>query len=180
MQLDQLRRRSGERGWNVAGEFVDHGVSGAKFQRPQLARLLELVNRHGCDIVIVWKLDRLGRSLIDLVQILEHFRQQQVEFVSLTDQIDTTTAGGKLHFHILAAFAQFERDLISERTTAALDLARRKGIRLGRPRLNVDRAAIYRDWQRGASFRKLAREYRISKTQAQAICIALDRRKGDR
>lgn len=106
-------------------------VSGTK-ERPKLAEALEFL-REG-DTLIVWRLDRLGRSLKDLVSIVASLEERKINFVSLTENIDTTTATGKLIFHIFASFAEFERNLIRERTKAGLTAARQRGVKGGRKR----------------------------------------------
>ena len=118
--------------------------SGVKNDRPQLKAALEYV-RPG-DTLVVWKLDRLGRSLQDLIAIVNGLARGEVGFRSLTEAIDTTTPGGKLVFHVFGAMAQFERDLLSERTLAGLEAARARGRVGGRPRaLDPDQAALARD-----------------------------------
>lgn len=109
----------------------DFGISGAKVRRPGLNKALKQV-RTG-DVLVVWKLDRLGRSLPHLVETINGLRERGVGFRSLQEQIDTTCAGGRFYFHMLAALAEFERELISERTRAEMASARRRGIHIGRP-----------------------------------------------
>ena len=87
------------------------------------------------DTLVVWRLDRLGRSLNDLIAIIDELGKRGIEFVSLTESIDTTSAGGRLYFHLMGALAEFERALISERTKAGMREAKRRGITLGRPRI---------------------------------------------
>lgn len=111
--------------------FIDEGVSGAKAHRPELDRMVGML-REG-DTVVVWKLDRLGRSLQNLVELVNKFDGMGVQFRSLTEAIDTTTPGGVLVFNIFASLAQFERDLIRERTSAGLQAARARGRYGGRP-----------------------------------------------
>ena len=122
--------------------FVDT-ASGAKAHRPELDRMMELL-REG-DVVVVWRLDRLGRSVQNLVELMYRFQEMGVGFVSLNEAIDTTTPGGVLVFNIFAALAQFERDLIRERTNAGLEAARARGRRGGRPaKLDVKQVAEIR------------------------------------
>lgn len=104
--------------------------SGKGKDRPELEKMLEALR--GGDTVVVWKLDRLGRSLKDLIEILDGFKTNGVQFISLTENIDTTSAVGELTFHIIGAMAQFERNLISERTKAGLASARARGRMGGR------------------------------------------------
>ncbi|WP_295373139.1 recombinase family protein [Pseudacidovorax intermedius] len=111
--------------------FSDQGVSGAVFERPGLTRALRRVRRG--DTLVVWKLDRLGRSLGKLVQVVGVLRTKQVDIASLSEAIDTGTPGGTFLFHLMAALAEFERSLISERTRAGLAAAKKRGRRIGRP-----------------------------------------------
>lgn len=111
--------------------FSEH-ISGAKSDRPQLQEMIKHL-RQG-DVVVVWKLDRLGRSLRDLVNLVSKFQDGGIEFQSLQDNIDTTTPAGKLAFHLFAALAEFERDIISSRTKAGLEAARARGRKGGRPK----------------------------------------------
>lgn len=112
--------------------FKDHGISGAARERPGLSRVLATAKRG--DVLVVWKLDRLGRSLPHLVEVIDALRQIGVGFRSLQEQIDTTSAGGRFYLHILAALAEFEREMISERTKAGMAAAKRNGKHVGRPR----------------------------------------------
>lgn len=109
----------------------DHGLSGAATSRPALSSALAAL-RTG-DVLVVWKLDRLGRSLPHLIEVITALRESGIGFCSLQEQIDTTSAGGRFYLHILAALAEFERELISERTRAGMQAARRRGVSLGRP-----------------------------------------------
>lgn len=125
LQKDALRKVGCEK------IFSEH-ISGAKSDRPQLEEMMKHL-RQG-DVVVVWKLDRLGRSLRDLVNLVSKFQDAGVEFQSLQDSIDTTTPAGKLSFHLFAALAEFERDIISSRTKAGLEAARARGRKGGRPK----------------------------------------------
>jgi DNA invertase Pin-like site-specific DNA recombinase len=111
--------------------FTDEGVSGAAVLKPELARALDFA-RPG-DVLAIWRLDRLGRSLRDLIDTAQLLDQRHIGFRSLREAIDTTTASGRLYFHLMGAFAEFERDVIRERTVAGLLAARAGGKRLGRP-----------------------------------------------
>ena len=112
--------------------FEDHGISGSAIERPGLDEALGALAEG--DILVVWKLDRLGRSLSHLVSILDDFGRRRIGFVSVTENIDTTTAGGRLVFHMMAALSEFERSLIVERTKAGMTAARRRGKHIGRPK----------------------------------------------
>lgn len=111
-------------------------ASGAQRDRPQLARALEYL-RAG-DVLVVWKLDRLARSLRQLIETVEDLQEREIGFVSLTEGIDTTSPGGKLVFHIFGALAEFEREMIRERTKAGLKAAKGRGRKLGRPAALTD------------------------------------------
>jgi DNA invertase Pin-like site-specific DNA recombinase len=115
--------------------FKDEGLSGATTKRPALLRCFKALQYS--DILVVWKLDRLARSLRDLITIMENFNKRGIKFRSLTEEINTTTPGGKLIFHIFAALAEFERALIIERTRAGMKAARARGVRPGpKPKLS--------------------------------------------
>lgn len=116
--------------------FKDHGVSGAQNNRPGLRKALKAASAG--DVLIVWKLDRLGRSLPHLVEVINKLRKVGIGFRSLQEQIDTTSAGGRFYLHILAALAEFERELISERTKAGMAAAKRNGKHVGRPHKLTD------------------------------------------
>lgn len=125
LQLDALEHAGCE---NI---FKDEGVSGAATTRPGLNEALSTLQPG--DVLTVWKLDRLGRSLPHLISVIEELQKKGAGFKSLSESIDTTTAGGKLIFHIFGALAEFERSLIAERTRAGLQAAKKRGKQLGRP-----------------------------------------------
>jgi len=132
MQTTELRQYCHQRGWQIAGEYVDT-VSGAKDSRPELNRLLTDVHQRKCDLMLVWKLDRWGRSLRHLVNSLAELEARGVAFVSLRDNLDLSTPAGRLMFQVIGAMAEFERALIVERVRAGMRNARVKGHRIGRP-----------------------------------------------
>ncbi|WP_319519003.1 recombinase family protein [uncultured Martelella sp.] len=117
--------------------FTDQGVSGADFARPGLTKLLKKLQPG--DRLTVWRLDRLGRSLFELIRLVQELDERDVEFRSLSESIDTSTSGGRLLFHLLASMAEFERSLVSERTRAGMAAARARGSRIGRrPALSAE------------------------------------------
>lgn len=132
LQLSPLREYCERRGFAIAGEYVDNGVSGSKDRRPQLDRLMTAARKREIDTIVVWKLDRFGRSLKQLVTALDELSSIGVAFISYQDNIDFSTPSGRLQFHIIAAMAEFERELIRERVKAGLENAKRKGKKLGR------------------------------------------------
>jgi DNA invertase Pin-like site-specific DNA recombinase len=131
MQLAELREYAGRRGWQVVEEFTDQGVSGCKESRPALNRLMSDACRRRFDAVLVWKIDRFGRSLKHLVNALAELAALGVAFISLRDNLDLSTPSGRLMFQIIGAMAEFERALIQERVRAGIRNARAKGQRLG-------------------------------------------------
>src|ERR1700731_4826253 len=151
MQTRELREYCERRGWTVAGEYVDIGISGTKEKRPELDRLLGEAHRRRFDVVVVWRFDRFARSVSHLLRALETFKSLGIEFVSLTEGVDTSTPTGKMIFTVLGAVAELERSLIVERVRAGLRNARAKGKHLGRPRKVPDATEIKRLRGQGAS-----------------------------
>jgi len=162
MQTRELRQFCEARGWQIAGEYVDEGVSGAKDSRPELNRLLADAHKRRFDAVVVWKFDRFARSVSHLLRALETFKALGVEFVSLSEQVDTSTPTGKMIFTVLGAVAELERSLIAERVRAGLRNARAKGKKLGRPRVSVDAVKVAALRAQGQSWPKIARELGVS------------------
>ena len=174
MQLRELRDYCERRGWTVAGEYVDTGISGAKDRRPELDRMMADAHKRRFDVVAVWKFDRFARSVSHLLRALDTFRVLGVEFVSLSESLDTATPAGRMVFTVLGAVAELERSLIADRVRAGLRNARAKGKRLGRPRVVVDRARIDRLRAEGHSWANIATQlgvgegtvYRLAHTSA--------------
>lgn len=135
-QLAELRRYISARGWSGV-EYVDRGVSGAAERRPALDQLLADAKRRRLDVVVCWRLDRLGRNLKHLISLLDDLQALGVGFVSLGEGIDTQTPSGRLQLHILGALAEFERGRIKERVLAGLARARAQGRKLGRPEARI-------------------------------------------
>ncbi len=158
MQTRELREYCARRGFDVAAEYVDVGISGAKDSRPELNKLMADAHRRRFDAVVCWKFDRFARSVSHLLRALETFQALGVEFISLSEQLDTSTPTGKMVFTVLGAVAELERSLIAERVKAGLRNARAKGRKLGRPRVAVDAAQIARLRAAGASWPAVARE----------------------
>lgn len=156
-QLLELREYCERRGWQIAGEFVDQGVSGAKDSRPELNRLMADAHRRLFDAVIVARFDRFARSVSHLLRALETFNALGIAFVSLSESIDTSTPAGKLVFTVLGAVAELERSLIAERVRAGLRNARAKGKRLGRPPVLVSASQIARLRAQGLGWKPIAR-----------------------
>jgi len=133
-QVLELRTYCTARGWTIVSEYIDTGVSGSTTSRPQLDALIRAARRRQFDTVVCWKLDRVGRNLQHLITLLDEITSLGVGFVSLGESIDLSTSAGRLQLHLLAAFAQFERERICERVYAGIARARQHGKRLGRRR----------------------------------------------
>jgi DNA invertase Pin-like site-specific DNA recombinase len=162
MQLRELRGFIDRRGWQITGEYVDKGISGSKDSRPALDRLMTDASRRKFDAVLVWKLDRFGRSLRHLVNALAELEALGLTFVSLRDNLDLSTPSGRLMFQIIGAMAEFERALIQERVRAGLRNAKSKGVRLGRPLVFVSESRIDALRASGASWRAIAKDLGVS------------------
>jgi DNA invertase Pin-like site-specific DNA recombinase len=162
LQTRDMHQFAEARGWKLVDEYVDSGVSGSTDSRPELNRLMADAKRRKFDVVLVWKLDRFGRSLRHLVNALAEFESLGIAFVSLSDNLDLSTASGRLMFQIIGAMAEFERALIQERIRAGLRNARAKGVRLGRPKTFVDEARIEYLRSQGRSIREIASDLGVS------------------
>ena len=132
MQLVQLREYAQRRGWEIADEYIDEAVSGIKKKRPGLDRLMADCQQRLVDVVLVWKFDRFARSVTHLTQALETFQSLGIDFISYSQNLDTSTPMGKMLFVILGAVGELERDLIRERTEAGRQVARTRGVKFGR------------------------------------------------
>ena len=171
MQLAELRDYATRRGWHIAGEYVDQ-ASGAKESRPALNRMMTDARRRKFDVIAVWKIDRFGRSLRHLVNSLAELEALGVAFVSLRDNLDLGTPAGRLMFQIIGAMTEFERALIQERVRAGLRNAKKKGKRLGRPRVVVDSARILALRSRGLSWIAIAGELGIGEGTVRRAFLA--------
>jgi DNA invertase Pin-like site-specific DNA recombinase len=173
MQLAELREYASRRGWQITAEYVDHGVSGSKESRPSLNRLMVDAHRRAFDAVLVWKIDRFGRSLKHLVNSLADLAAYGVAFISLRDNLDLSTPSGRLMFQIIGAMAEFERSLIQERVKAGLRNAKAKGKRLGRPRVYADGHKVAELRTRGLSWAEVCSALNLSKGTAQRCFYSL-------
>ncbi len=162
MQLDELRAYCQRRGLEIAAEYCDQGVSGSIESRPALNKLMADARRRKFDVLIVWKLDRFGRSLKHLVTALADLEALGIALVSLRDNLDLSTPSGRLMFQIIGAMAEFERSLIVERVRAGQAAAKRRGVKFGRPRVKVDAVEIRRLRSEGQSFARIAEDTGLS------------------
>jgi DNA invertase Pin-like site-specific DNA recombinase len=173
MQLRELRTYCRAREWKIFDEYVDH-MSGLRDSRPELDRLMADAHRRHFDVVVVWKFDRFARSVSHLLRSLETFSALGIEFVSLSEQVDTSTPTGKMVFTVLGAVAELERSLIGERVRAGLRNARAHGKKLGRPPLRelsvADIRQLRQDRRRGTSFKRLAHDHGVSVWAAFQLC----------
>jgi len=156
MQLRDLRQLALQRGFEIIAEFCDEGVSGSRDSRPQLDRMLQDAQRGKFQAILIWRLDRLGRSLQHLVRLFESFRVWNIALISFGEGLDFSTPMGKLFYQLSGAFAEFERDCIRERVRAGLRNAKAKGRKLGRPRVVVDSRRIAALRNGGASWATIA------------------------
>jgi len=168
MQTRALREYAGRRGWTIASQVKE--VGGGASQRQQREKLLEAARRREIDVVLVWRLDRWGRSVTDLLATLQELEHLGVGFVSLTEALDLTTPAGRAMAALLAVFAEFEREILRERVRAGLAHARQNGQRLGRPLTAALHADQVRKLQRaGISKSEIARRLQIGRTSVRRI-----------
>jgi len=174
LQMREVRQFVQRRGWQIAEEYIDKGISGNKEKRPALDKLMSDAKRRRFDAVVVYRYDRFARSLRHLVNALEEFRALGIEFVSIHEGVDTSTPNGRLVFGIFASIAEFERELIRARVRSGLAAARARGIQLGRPALRKFTAKeikqLRRDRRKGMPFQKLAQLHGTSVWTAFQIC----------
>lgn len=162
MQIKKCREYAKTRNWTVVSVMKDIG-SGAS-QRPQRADVLKLARKREIDAVIVWKLDRWGRSTSDVVATLEELRELGVKFVSITEALDFSTAIGRAMSGLLSVFAEFERDMIRERVRAGLQHAKSKGVRLGRPPLvRLKEKEIKAFYKKSKNISETGRKFNVSR-----------------
>ncbi len=180
-QLLELRQAAERLGWEVVGEFIDHGISGAKGrkERPKLDALLKGVARKEFDVVAAWSVDRLGRSLVDLVGLLQELHSTGVDLYLHQQGINTTTPAGKALFQMMGVFAEFEREMIRERVTAGLARARKQGTKsgkaIGRPMVaDGVEASILELRAQGLGMLKIAKEAGCGVSTVQRVLKAAE------
>ena len=162
MQLDELRQFAARSGWKIYKEYIDENFTGANTNRPAFQEMMDAARKRRFDMLIVWKLVRLSRSLKDLINTIDELGSSGIDFVSYDNKLDTSTPTGKLVFQIVGAVAEFEKDIIKERVVSGLASARLKGKRLGRPpvpSVTMEKAQEMRS--EGLSFRKIGKELGI-------------------
>jgi putative DNA-invertase from lambdoid prophage Rac len=171
MQLEAMCAYAGHRGWIVTTEVKD--VGSGSIQRPKRELLMKAARRREIDAVLVWRLDRWGRSVADLVLTLKELNELGVAFVSLTEALDLTTPTGRAMAGLLAVFAEFEREVLRERVRAGIAQARKQGRRHGRPRSAAHKADQVRSlFATGANKSEIAKLLAIGRTSVRRILAA--------
>ena len=153
-----LERYCKQRDFEITGIFEDKGISGSKSDRPALNELMKQARQRKFDVVLVWKFDRFARSVSHLLQALQEFKDLNIDFISISEGIDTSTAMGKMVFTFLGAIAEFERNLITERVRAGIQRAKSEGKHCGRPKKAFDTAKAQQLHNRGYGCKRIARE----------------------
>lgn len=172
LQEAELKTHARIRGWSNLEVFSDK-ATGTNTDRPEFQRMMKLVRNGSIGLVLVWKLDRMARSTRDLVNVLHELTELDVQFVALKDNIDLTTASGKLLCHLIGAFAEFEASLIKERVRAGLARAKERGVRLGRPRKSkIDHVKIRELRKSGTGPTQIARDLGICRATVYRILKA--------
>ena len=173
--LEEVAERSG---WHIVYKFEDKAISGAKGRgsRPAFNSLIQACMRREVDIVAVWSIDRLGRSLKDLIGFLQDIESLDVDLYMHKQSIDTSTPSGKLLFHICGVFAEFERSIISERVRAGLEQAKENGKRLGRPPVDPKTEnEIEKMLQDGVGILRVAKSVGVGTSTVQRVKAEIDR-----
>ena len=175
-QVYQLRETARRYGWKVVAEHTDHGISGSRDerQRPGFQRLWTMVQQRKVDVVMVWSIDRLSRSLNDLLRFVTEMQSCRCDLFSLSQNIDTTTPSGKLCFQVFGALSEYENAIRRDRILAGLERAKREGKKLGRPSSINDavRSSVRILREQGMSIHKIARELKIGVGSVQKVLQA--------
>jgi DNA invertase Pin-like site-specific DNA recombinase len=164
-QINTLREYIEKRSWKLFREYIDTGFTGSNTKRPAFNEMIADAKKRSFDVLLVYKLDRLSRSLKDLITTLDDLQSLGIDFVSYDNGLDTTTPTGRLLFHVVGAVAEFEKEIIRERVIAGLHNARSKGKRLGRPPIPCPAFDQAKDLRKtGLSFRKIAKELNMDES----------------
>ena len=172
-QLDELRKVCEQNEWKVVSEFVDEGISGAKGRdkRPGLDKMMQGIVRKDFELVVVWSLDRLGRSVQHLINLLSDMREKGVDVYSHKQGIDTTTTTGRMMFQFLSIFADFEREMIRERVIAGQQRARMRGVKLGRRPISKEKVEAILELRRdGMGMNRIAKTLGVGSSQVHRVC----------
>jgi len=162
-QLTELRTLAQRMGYTIAQEFIDEGISGTKAKRPALDSMMKMATQRKFDMVMCWSIDRLGRSLQNLLELLNQLDSLRVDLFFHQQAIDTSTPMGKMVFSILGALGAYERELIRERVIVGLQTAKIRGVKLGRPSIINDRLkhAVTLLSEKGMGIKQIAKELKI-------------------
>jgi len=172
VQLEEIRQFAARKGWTLVATYADV-ASGAREDRIDFRRLLADAAKGKLEVVIVQRFDRAARSVKQLVETLEHLRRCRTSFVSLKEDVDTSTPAGELIFHVMAAIGQFERALIGDRIRSGLERAKALGKVVGRPRVRISGDQVLALRAQGLSYRGIARRLRISPALAHRLAHAM-------
>jgi DNA invertase Pin-like site-specific DNA recombinase len=165
IQINEIKKFCNYRDFELVRIFTDK-ASGKDINRDGFQDMFQAIHKKtfDADAVVVFKIDRMGRSLKNLIDILEDFSKNQIQFISISDNMDTTLPMGKLMFQIVGAFAEYERLVINERTRLGIDQAQKDGVRFGRPRKRIDMDAVRADIAAGIPKTKVCKKYGVGKT----------------
>ncbi len=170
--INYLKKQNKKNNYIITN-YTDEGFSGSKLDRPSFTRMINDVENNKIDIVIVTKLDRLSRSLQDLLNTVKKFENYSCDFIVIQDNINTSNAQGRLFFHIIGAFAEFEREVIKERMSAGRKKAEVSGTKSGkpchRPKLNIDVDGVVKKFEDKMSMKQIAKNYNVSITPIRRI-----------
>ena len=175
-QLGELRQFAANKGFQVTGEYIDHGVSGTRARRPELDRMMDDARRHRFDVLLVWSCDRLARSTKHLLQTIDELNGMGVQFLSQREAIDTEGPLGRAIIVIVSAMAELERCIIIERVKAGMRRAKLEGRQIGRSRLDVNREEVVTDRRSGMSLTQVAKKHCISRA---SVCRLMKGANGD-
>jgi DNA invertase Pin-like site-specific DNA recombinase len=173
-QLRDLREYCDRRLWTITEQFVDEGMCGNDLNRPELRRCMDFLRKGRCDVLLVWRFDRFARSLSHLVSTLEELKAKQIDFVSYQENVDTSTAQGRMVFGFMATLAEFERELIRERIFSGLRRAKETGVALGRPRLLPEKQREILSFKGILSHREIASRLGVGKGTVQRVFARVD------
>jgi DNA invertase Pin-like site-specific DNA recombinase len=176
-QLGELRQFAANKGFEVSGEYTDHGVSGTRARRPELDRMMDDARRHKFDVLLVWSCDRLARSTKHLLQTIDELNGMGIQFLSQREAIDTEGPLGRAIIVIVSAMAELERCIIIERVKAGMRRAKLEGRQIGRSRLDVNRDQVILDRRSGMSLTQVAKKHAISRA---SVCRLMKDASGPR
>jgi len=164
LQKEAIQRLCTDRGYELVNTYSEKQSGGDLAKREQAQQMLNSLEKNllAIDAIVIYKLDRLGRSLTDLIHIMKTLSDRKVQLISITEQLDTTTPSGRLYFHMASAFAEFERELINERIRAGRLRAEGLGKKMGRPRLEVDMSEVNKMRLRGIPLKRIAKDLGVS------------------